>query len=95
MIIKRVGPLSVAKIAAALYAIMGLIAGAVFSLFTAAGAFGRGSEDAFVFPMMFGAASIVFFPILYACLGFVGSLIFTALYNVLAGVVGGVEVDVQ
>src|SRR5688572_1257934 len=37
MVINRVGPLSVAKIAGALYAIMGLIAGAVISLLAMAG----------------------------------------------------------
>lgn len=95
MVITRVGPLSVAKIAAALYAVIGLIIGGIFSVVTAAGAFGGAPDTGAVFPMMFGAASIVLFPIMYACFGFVGSLIAAALYNVLAGTVGGVELDVQ
>ena len=95
MVITRVGPMSCAKIAAVLYGIMGLFFGAIFSLVAAAGAFSAGAEDTRLFPMMFGAASIVVFPIMYACLGFVGSLIVATLYNVLAGMVGGVELEVQ
>ena len=98
MVIKRVGPLSVAKIAATLYAVLGLIVGAIFSLVATAGAFAaRGSEASPFGPFgaMIGAGSIVFFPIMYACFGFVGSLIGAALYNVVAGIVGGVELEVQ
>ena len=95
MVITRVGPLSCAKIAAALYGVMGLIMGAIFSAVAAAGAFSGAPDNVTIFPMVFGAASIVFFPILYACFGFVGSLIAAALYNVLAGAVGGIELDLQ
>ena len=97
MVIRRVGPLSVAKIAATLYAVMGLILGAGFSLIGISGFVTRGSEPAPFGPFgaMIGAGSIIFFPIMYACIGFVGSLIAAALYNVVAGMVGGVEVDVQ
>ena len=97
MVIRRVGPLSVAKIAATLYAVMGLILGAVFSLIGISGFGASGSEPSPFGPFgaMIGAGSIIFFPIMYACIGFVGSLIAAALYNVVAGMVGGVEVDVQ
>jgi hypothetical protein len=98
MVIRRVGPLSVAKIAATLYAVIGLIVGGIFSLIGMAGAFAtRGSEGSPFGPFgaMIGAGSIVFFPIMYACLGFVGSLIMAALYNIVAGMVGGVELEVQ
>ena len=44
---------------------------------------------------MFGIAAIIVFPILYACIGFVMTLIMAALYNLVAGMVGGVEIDVQ
>jgi hypothetical protein len=32
---------------------------------------------------------------MYGCLGFVTTLIMAWLYNVLAGIMGGVEIDVQ
>jgi hypothetical protein len=44
---------------------------------------------------MMGVGSIIFFPIMYGCFGFIGTLITAAIYNVLANVVGGVEVDLQ
>jgi hypothetical protein len=90
-----VGPLSCAKIAGTLYAVIGLIVGAFFSLFAIAGGFGSNSDGGRIFGAMMGAGSIIVFPIMYGCLGFIGSLITAAIYNVVAGVVGGVEVDVQ
>ena len=93
--IKRVGPLSCGKIIGTLYAILGLVMGGIFSLVAAAGAFADAGETPFPFPMIFGAAAIVAFPLLYGCLGFVMALIGAWLYNLLAGWVGGVELDLQ
>ena len=42
-----------------------------------------------------GVGAIVFFPILYGCMGFVATLIGAWLYNVVAGLVGGIEMDLQ
>ena len=95
MVVKRVGPLSVAKNAAVLYAIFGLIAGAIFSLAAAAGAFASDSgAGAGIFGML-GVGSIIILPIFYGCLGFVGGLISSVLYNVIAGMVGGIQLDVE
>jgi hypothetical protein len=44
---------------------------------------------------MIGVGAIVFFPILYACIGFIGALIAAWLYNLVAGMVGGIELEVQ
>jgi hypothetical protein len=98
MVVKRVGPLSAAKIAAIIYAIFGLVFGGLFSLFGMAGALAGGVEDA---PLgagvmgMLGVGAIVILPIFYACLGFVGTLIGALLYNMVSSMVGGVEVDLQ
>jgi len=95
MVIRRVGPLSCAKIAGTLYAVIGLVVGAFFSLLAMFSGFASNTDGAFPFSAMMGVGSIIVFPIMYACLGFVGSLIMAALYNVLANAVGGVEVDLQ
>jgi len=95
MVIRRIGPISCAKIAGTLYAIMGVVLGGVFSLLALAGVFGSDAPEAAAFPRMFGAAAIVVLPVLYGCLGFVAALISAWLYNVLAGWVGGIELDVQ
>ena len=99
MVIKRVGPLSCAKIAGTLYAILGLIIGGIFSLIGMAGAFASTDSSNSPFGPMFGAimgvGAIIVFPILYGVAGFIGSLIAAGLYNMLAGLVGGVQIDVQ
>jgi len=97
MVIKRVGAMSVAKIAAVLYAGMGLLLGAVFSLVGMAG-FGAmaNSGDAPPFMgMIFGVGAIVILPICYGIGGFIFTLIAASLFNVAAGMTGGVEVEVQ
>jgi len=94
MVIKRIGPLSCAKIAGVLYAIIGVLIGAFVSLISAAGAF-IGSAENSPFPRFLGAAAIIVFPIFYGVMGFVTTLIAAWLYNVLAGWVGGVELEVQ
>ena len=98
MVVKRVGPLSIAKVAAILYAIIGLVYGGLFSLFGMAGALAGGGEQSGLgagIMGIVGVGAIVMLPILFACLGFVGFLIGALLYNLVAGMVGGVEVDLQ
>lgn len=98
MTITRVGPLSVAKIAGLLGAVIGLIGGAFVSLFSIAGAaFGAGSGDGngAMFGALFGVGAIVLLPIFYGCMAFVMTLIQAALFNVAAGIVGGVEIEAR
>ncbi|HUP40439.1 MAG TPA: hypothetical protein VM115_09995 [Vicinamibacterales bacterium] len=95
MIIKRIGPLSVAKLSAVLYAVMGLILGGVFSLVGLAGGFASETEGAAGIGAMLGVAAIIVFPIFYGLMGFVLTLFAAWLYNFAAGFVGGVEVDIQ
>ena len=95
MVIKRIGPLSCAKIIATLYAIMGLIIGCIFSAIALAGGFGSDTSGAGAFGAMLGAGAVVILPILYGGLGFLATLIGAWIYNVLAGLVGGIELEVQ
>jgi hypothetical protein len=98
MVVKRVGPLSAAKVAAIIYAIFGLVFGGLMTLFGMAGALAGGGENSGLgagIMGMVGVGAIVILPIFYACLGFVGTLIGAVLYNAVAGMVGGVEVDLQ
>jgi hypothetical protein len=95
MIIRRIGPMSIARLSGMLYAVMGLIFGGIISLMALAGGFGSGSEGATQFGGLIGAAAVLVLPICYGLLGFVGTLIAAWLYNVAAGVVGGIEVDIS
>jgi hypothetical protein len=98
MVIKRVGAMSVAKIAAILYAGIGLIIGAIFSLVGMAGmaaGLARDQPGGAFLGAFFGVGAIILFPVLYACIGFVFTLIGAALFNLAAGITGGVEIEVQ
>ncbi len=98
MIVKSVGVLSVGKIYAAMFAIMGLIFGAIATLASLAG-LAIGPPDAggagAMIPMLFGFAAIIFLPIFYGIIGFIGGIIGAFAYNILASMVGGIEVEFQ
>jgi hypothetical protein len=42
-----------------------------------------------------GVGAVIFFPIFYGVMGFVASLVGAWLYNIAAGIMGGIELDVQ
>ncbi|MFQ5877301.1 MAG: alpha/beta fold hydrolase [Acidobacteriota bacterium] len=95
MVLKSLGPVSCARISGTLYAVLGLFFGAVFSVISLAvpGVFSRGPSD--VVARLFGVGAVVWLPILYGVVGFIGGLIAAALYNLLARVVGGVRVELE
>lgn len=96
MVLRRIGPFSCAKVSAVLYLIIGLIVGAIFSLISLlVSSVGGESEISGMMGMLFGVGSIIFFPIIYAIAGFIGGLIGAALYNLVAGMVGGFELDLE
>lgn len=91
MTIKRIDPMSFAKISGALYAIMGLLIGAFLALMSMAGpGLAGGMPKGGLFGMMFGVGAIIILPICYGLVGFIGTLIAAAIYNGLAKLVGGV-----
>jgi hypothetical protein len=99
MIIKKVRLMSVGKVAAFLYGLLGLIIGAFFSLAVLVGGMtaGLASESegtGTALGALLGVGAIVIFPLLYAFAGFIGAVIMALIYNIVAGVVGGIEVDV-
>jgi len=95
MIIKRIGPLSCAKLSGLLYAVIGLVLGGIFSLVAVAGGFASDTAGAGGVGAIIGVGAVIVFPILYGLMGFVATLVAARLYNVVAGIVGGVEVDIQ
>ena len=89
MVLNRIGSRSAAKVVAVLYAIFGLIVGAFFSIAALFRPDGGGLGA------MWGVAAVVIFPVLYGVLGFLVTLLTTWLYNVVAGAVGGIELDLR
>jgi hypothetical protein len=98
MILKRIGPFSVAKIGGIIYAVLGFVVGIFVSFFAMLGVFANAMTSdgpGALFGIFFGVGAIIFLPICYGLLGFVMCAITAWLYNIFAGVVGGIEVDLQ
>ncbi|WP_342305110.1 hypothetical protein [Methanolobus sp. ZRKC5] len=91
--IKKVGVLSLGKILAVLYAIMGLILGAFMTL--ASLTIGAMSYHAGMGGMFFGAGAIIILPIFYGILGFITGIITALIFNVATGFIGGLEIEVE
>ncbi len=101
MTIKRVEPLSCAKIAGIIYGVLGLFFGSLFSLIallgSAVSAVQPGLSSNALSPMiggLIGVGAIVFFPILYGLIGFISAWIGAWLYNLVASKVGGIQIEV-
>ncbi len=99
-VIKRIDVGSAFKVGLVVYAFLGLFIGLIVAgLSLIAGSLGSLASGGIVGPRAFGAgfgfASIIIFPILYGVIGGVVLSIVAALYNLAAGWVGGLQVDVE
>ena len=93
MVIRRVGVLSVAKLYGAMMAAVGLCAGLLIAVASSIGSAVSAGSQSFLPFAGFGIAAIIVLPIFYAVVGFIGGLIGGALYNLFAGLVGGIEIE--
>ncbi len=98
MVVRRVRILSLGKVLGVLYALLVLIVGALFAIVSllgaAVGAANSQASDAFV-GLLFGVGSVIFMPIFYGILGFVVGLIGALLYNGIARLIGGIEIELE
>lgn len=97
MVIKSVRVFSLGKILGSIYAALGLIFGVIFagiSLIGLAPIAEAGDAPAFV-GLMMGGGAVIILPLLYGVFGFVGGLIVAAIYNFVAKIVGGIEIEVS
>jgi len=90
MVIKRVGVVKLAIFQGALMAAFGLFAALIIMLFSSM----MGTHQAGVLGMV-GVAALIILPIMYGVIGFIAGAIGGALYNLVAGIVGGIEIDVE
>jgi hypothetical protein len=95
MVLKRVGAVSLAKVMGTLYVFVGLLIGGVFSLISLAGLAAQQQEGPAVFGFLFGAGAVIWIPVVYGLLGFIGALIMAGFYNLVAGMVGGVRLEIE
>lgn len=105
LVIKKFGVLSVGKIYAVMMLIVSLIIaipyGLIIIVVSLIGGIGAGSVDGTA-GLAFGGGGVVMglgimigLPIFYGAMGFVGGIIGALIYNILAGLVGGVEIEVE
>ena len=85
--IRRFNPVQVAKVAGVLYGMMGLLLLPIFYFAI------RAAPSTADFNVSMGVTIAI--PFLYACFGAVASMIGAALYNLVAGWTGGIEVEVE
>jgi len=96
--IKSIDPISCGKIVGILYTLAGLVIGAIVALiailgFSIGSSVGEGGGG--MFGLLFGAGAIVFFPLLYGILGFIGGLLAAVFYNLAANFVGPLEIGTE
>lgn len=102
MTIKRFGVFSVAKMYGLVTFVVGFIVGVIYGLIlivfgAAISAFGPGRDATTggVSTVVMGIIMMIAFPIMYGILGFIGGAIGALIYNIMAGVVGGVKFELE
>jgi hypothetical protein len=105
MIVRRVGVFSIAKIQGLLMFVIGLIIGVLYGLtvmifgaaIVASMQRGGSANPALggVSTIVAGLVIMIAFPIFYGIMGFVGGAIGGLIYNIAAGVVGGIKLELE
>lgn len=96
VVIKRIDVISCGVMLGALYVVVGLVVGAVFFLISMIGmAAGGGGADVAVGGLIGGVGAIILLPIFYGVMGFIGGIIGAVLYNLIAGIAGGIRIDLE
>lgn len=88
--IRRIGVLKAGVMGAAVYAIMSLVF-VPFFFFVAIMPGASGMQEGWPF----GAAFVLLLPFLYAIFGFIGTALAALIYNLVAMMVGGLEVELE
>jgi|KBSSwiStaDraftv2_1062776.scaffolds.fasta_scaffold1474316_2 hypothetical protein len=95
MRLTHIAPLSVGKVAFVLYGCLGLIACIFFVPMMLLGAMGDSGRHAFPFGAAMGVGMVVVLPLFYATIGALFAMLGAFIYNLVAGMVGGVEITIE
>ncbi len=103
--IRKMGILSVAKIYALMMLVMSLLIsipyGLIIIVFSLIGGVGAGSKDGLAGlavgggGVVMGLIIMIGLPIFYCLIGFIAGILSAVVYNIFAGIVGGVEIEVE
>ncbi len=91
--IKKIGVLSLGKILAVLYAIMGLLLALFLVLLPLP--MSTMMHSSVAGGPLFGTGAIIALPIIYGVMGFIAGIIMALVFNVASGVIGGLEVEIE
>jgi hypothetical protein len=97
-VLRGVGVVSIGKMAAVLYAVIGLLVGIIIAGLSSIGALAglaSGERGVGALGMFFGFGAIILCPILYAVIGSLVWMLVALLFNLVAGMIGGVELEVD
>jgi hypothetical protein len=89
--IKRVGVLSLAKIIGLIYTVIGLILWLFLGCFMLIGVMAQ--PNAAPGELLVMLCFVCFMPFLYGVMGFIGGAIIAGVYNLVAGKIGGIEIE--
>ena len=92
--LKRIDPMSAFKLGGVLYALLGLLFGALISLISVVAKSVVPAEMG-PFGILFGAMAIIALPVFYGLIGAIFSAIAALIYNLVARFVGGLAVEVE
>jgi hypothetical protein len=94
MILRRIGILSLGKFFCVLYGLIGFLIGALVSFASLLGATLHGVRLPAAM-LGIGMGAIIVFPLIYGFLGFIAGIIGATLFNLVASMVGGVEIELS
>jgi hypothetical protein len=98
MVLKSIGVLSCGKLMGILNALLGVLIGGFFALISLAGVALQQAQggNGPVLPFMgMGVGAVIVFPIFYGIIGFIGGIIMALLYNAVANIAGGLELEFE
>ena len=93
MVLKSIGVASTGKMLGCLYAIMGLFIGIIFSVMSLAAGAAGGMKGGAGIEAMFGVGAVIALPLFYGVMGYIGGILLAVMYNIVAGIVGGIEME--
>ena len=97
MRIRKIGVGSAAKIYGLGYAAFGLLSGVILALASAVGGFATAADgqSSGALSALTGLGAVIALPLLYAVVGVIFGALGALIYNLLAGAIGGLEVELE
>lgn len=94
--VSKIDVFSLGKVVGLIYALFGILIGAIITIFSLLGALAlQGLGFSGVMSLFFGVGSVIVIPIFYGIIGFIIGALAAFFYNITAGWIGGIELEVD